>query len=317
MSDRIQHASDLILSCCPHVSAYEGTGDAHQLLIETAVDMHERPASAVFPSRYVEHVAYALDAVGRFGFLSPQAAVASVYLATRFEFYFRILSAKLTREGIWVSARAQQEAVTAIGDRRLKRPRVSSVSLAYRVLKLGDGRVSKQFGALDAALYPKPVTLGSGFVVADLGDRAARSSVPVGHGTVPAYEVRPYSLEALVRLTAALSGQNTPEEIRGKSQPAYLDEYFRHGGVKTIVVERGYVDRDYLEDYAAYYVRCFEPYDRYCSRLHFSAPHSTRNNSKILWVSLHRIRQWSGFATPTADSSSSSHCPRPFLAEHV
>jgi hypothetical protein len=84
-----------------------------------------------------------------------------------------------------------------------------------------------------------------------------------------AYEVHPYSLDALIQLTATLSGQNTPQEIRAKTQPAYLHEYFQHADIRTIVVEREYVDRDYLEDFAAYYVRCFERYERTCSRLHF------------------------------------------------
>jgi hypothetical protein len=100
---------------------------------------------------------------------------------------------------------------------------------------------------------------------------------------VAAYEVHPYSLENLIRLTATLSGQNTPQEIRAKSQPAYLHEYFQHGAVKTIVVERDYVDRDYLEDFAAYYVRCFEPYERTCSRLHFfSTPFDDKRFREVL-----------------------------------
>ena len=36
-----------------------------------------------------------------------------------------------------------------------------------------------------------------------------------------------------------------------------------------MLVEESYVDRDYLEDFSAYYVRCFHPYERTCARLHF------------------------------------------------
>lgn len=36
-----------------------------------------------------------------------------------------------------------------------------------------------------------------------------------------------------------------------------------------MLVEHRYVDRDYLEDFAAYYVSCFRPYERFCQRLHF------------------------------------------------
>jgi hypothetical protein len=97
------------------------------------------------------------------------------------------------------------------------------------------------------------------------------------------YQVHPYSLDALLKLTAELSGKNIVDDIREKRHPRYLNEYLKHGEVKTIVVERRYVDRDYLEDFAAYYVRCFEQYDRHCGRLHFFTESFTdRGFRKIL-----------------------------------
>lgn len=36
-----------------------------------------------------------------------------------------------------------------------------------------------------------------------------------------------------------------------------------------MVVEDTYVDKDFLEDFAAYYVRCFASYSKICARLHF------------------------------------------------
>lgn len=48
-----------------------------------------------------------------------------------------------------------------------------------------------------------------------------------------------------------------------------LNAHLEALGSKTIVAENCYIDRDYLEDYAAYYARCFVPYDRTCVRLHF------------------------------------------------
>ena len=54
-----------------------------------------------------------------------------------------------------------------------------------------------------------------------------------------------------------------------KPQISYILKYIDDGGVKTVVVENEYVDHDFLEDFAEYYVRCFHPYKRYCSRLHF------------------------------------------------
>ena len=56
----------------------------------------------------------------------------------------------------------------------------------------------------------------------------------------------------------------------------YLYGYLHDLEAKTIVVEKRYVDGDYLEDFASYYVRCFKPYGRQCKRLHcFSIPISS------------------------------------------
>jgi hypothetical protein len=83
-----------------------------------------------------------------------------------------------------------------------------------------------------------------------------------------AYEVLPYSIDTLRRLLAEKAG--TPEHvITLKRHLDYFAEYFADIGAKTIVVENGYIDRDYLEDFAAYYVRCFRQYERHCTRLHF------------------------------------------------
>jgi len=73
-------------------------------LKEAASQMREAKPTLAFPDRYIEHVAFAVETVSLNGFLSPPAAIASVYLATRFEFYFRVLSGKLNGDGTWVSA---------------------------------------------------------------------------------------------------------------------------------------------------------------------------------------------------------------------
>lgn len=36
-----------------------------------------------------------------------------------------------------------------------------------------------------------------------------------------------------------------------------------------MVVEDNYIDRDYLDDYANYYSKCFRSYERFCRRIHF------------------------------------------------
>jgi len=92
----------------------------------------------------------------------------------------------------------------------------------------------------------------------------------------PAYEIHPYSIETLRRLLAEKSG-NSVDSVQKKIHCVYFNNYFNELSAKTIIVENSYVDRDFLEDYAAYYVRCFNPYKRFCSRLHFFNIPITKN----------------------------------------
>ncbi len=180
--DKAQQASNFITTSCPRVGAFHGTSEPYLYLKETASQMRASKPSAVFPDRYIEHVAYAVDMVASNTFLSPPAAVASVYLATRFEFYFRILSGKLNGDGTWKSQSAQQAAQAAIVDGRLNRNRVSSVALAYKVMKLNQSTVVQYCEALDRILYTTPLTAVGNFTVADLGDRIEFGRHSAGHG---------------------------------------------------------------------------------------------------------------------------------------
>jgi len=45
-----------------------------------------------------------------------------------------------------------------------------------------------------------------------------------------------------------------------KQQIGYFINYFQSIQIKTILIEENYIDRDYLEDFSAYYVRCFHKY---------------------------------------------------------
>ncbi|MDR1980663.1 MAG: hypothetical protein LBQ39_03450 [Tannerellaceae bacterium] len=51
----------------------------------------------------------------------------------------------------------------------------------------------------------------------------------------------------------------------------YLDDYLGQNGigVQTVVFEFDYIDKDYTEDYARFYSRCFRHYPSKCIRLHF------------------------------------------------
>ncbi len=84
--------------------------------------------------------------------------------------------------------------------------------------------------------------------------------------------VRPYSIGTLCEFFACCAGA-ARRTVDRKLHRLYFEEYFKHLGVKTIVVEHSYTDRHFLEDYAGYYVRCFgkehSKYKSRCSRLHF------------------------------------------------
>jgi hypothetical protein len=84
----------------------------------------------------------------------------------------------------------------------------------------------------------------------------------------PAFEVYPYSIEKLAELLSARS-LAPPRVVADKLHRTYFEGYFGDLKALTILVENHYIDRDFLEDYAAYYVRCFRRYKRFCSRLHF------------------------------------------------
>jgi hypothetical protein len=59
------------------------------------------------------------------------------------------------------------------------------------------------------------------------------------------------------------------EFIQEKPHTSYLQGYLKKLDSQTIVVENNYVDRDFLDDFANYYVLCFTSYLRQCKRLHF------------------------------------------------
>lgn len=83
-----------------------------------------------------------------------------------------------------------------------------------------------------------------------------------------AFEVVPYSIGSLKDILARKAG--TPAHvIDAKLHSHYFRDYFAELDARTIVVENDYVDHDFLEDFASYYVRCFGNYRRTCTRLHF------------------------------------------------
>jgi hypothetical protein len=82
------------------------------------------------------------------------------------------------------------------------------------------------------------------------------------------YEVEAYSRSKLNALLDKHSHESAGSSD-SKAHLTYLDGYLVEVGAKTILVECPYTDKDYLEDYAAYYARCHAEYGRRCARLHF------------------------------------------------
>ena len=99
-------------------------------------------------------------------------------------------------------------------------------------------------------------------------------------------EVCRYSIETLRKLLADKS-KNILPAVEERSHSQYFEEYFDKLQAKTILVENEYVDRDFLEDFSAYYVRCFNHYERFCARLHFfTCEFSTQDFTGLLENSL-------------------------------
>ncbi len=52
-------------------------------------------------------------------------------------------------------------------------------------------------------------------------------------------------------------------------QTRYLFDYLSHIGAETIILEKHYIDRYYMEEYQHYYSSCFKHMHNFCQRLHF------------------------------------------------
>lgn len=95
------------------------------------------------------------------------------------------------------------------------------------------------------------------------------------------YEVLPYPIKLKEVFPQYCKTHIT--STSDKSHLEYFETYLKDIQTKTILIEKDYIDRDYLEDYAAYYVRCFTHYYKKCNRLHFFDKAFTENEfTKLL-----------------------------------
>jgi len=143
-----------------------------RVIKKTADDMLQGGPSDAFPDRHREHIAYALRMVASSGFLSPPAAIGAFYLATRFEFYFRVLSNRLKADGKWKTDEDQREVQNLLADKRLKNHRINSVALAYKIMKTNEElSLSEVCDCLDKTLFSSRTVIPDQTVVSDIGDR--------------------------------------------------------------------------------------------------------------------------------------------------
>lgn len=82
------------------------------------------------------------------------------------------------------------------------------------------------------------------------------------------FHIKSYSIEAFRELLIKYT-EATPQVIDEKLLSNYFKDYFSTLQVRTIIVEEDYIDHDFIEDFSAYYVKCFHPYKKTCTRLHF------------------------------------------------
>jgi hypothetical protein len=178
-------AANYIRTHCPGMGSYFGDLSPRTFLLRVAKEMEAAPHTALFPDRYKEHVAYAVGMVARHDFLEPPTAIAAVYLATRFEFFFRLLSGKLDGDGTWLNPAVDRPAaIQALGKKKgLEGKRVSDVAVTYKLMKLDQSRpAARVFEALDKAILPAPIKAAGGIEIADIGDRIAFGRHSAGHG---------------------------------------------------------------------------------------------------------------------------------------
>lgn len=82
------------------------------------------------------------------------------------------------------------------------------------------------------------------------------------------YLVCEFSKPTVSNLVKECFGSDFPD-VFGKQQLNYIYQYLNDMGAKSVLLEREYLDKDYLEDFSRYYVKCFKNAGHKCARLHF------------------------------------------------
>ncbi len=176
-----KNAIDFITTYCPHIGSFSmvvDIGDVFEFLDQVALEIDASPDTVVFPGRMKKHVAYAIATVARYPFLSSPSVMASAYLLTRFEYYFRILSGALNSDGTWKGSAVPDH--ISIMFPKINKKSISSVSMAYQIMKLNTSlKISSIFNQLDARLVPSKPSK-----ITDIGKRIEWMRHPTAHGSL-------------------------------------------------------------------------------------------------------------------------------------
>ncbi|MBB3823452.1 hypothetical protein FHT03_003535 [Xanthomonas arboricola] len=78
-------------------------------------------------------------------------------------------------------------------------------------------------------------------------------------------------------LVSECFGSEFPE-ILAKRQLDYISRYLKGMGAKSVVLEREYIDKDYLDDFSKFYFKRFNSREHRCARIHFFSEPWTHPN---------------------------------------
>ncbi len=175
-------AAGYIETYCSHGNSNSVTEDVFNFLEQAALDMEHSPRSGLLFERQKNQVVDALRKIVIRGFISSEFAIASNYLAARFEGYFRILSGLMDGDGGWKSADAKLAAEQLTG--MTFDDRVDDVALAYNLVRYNQTLpVARYLTELDAKLYTTPfIAPDDNTVITNIGERIKRNRVKVQQG---------------------------------------------------------------------------------------------------------------------------------------
>jgi hypothetical protein len=94
------------------------------------------------------------------------------------------------------------------------------------------------------------------------------------------YSLESYDFESLVRIVG--EGTHPQSFLSRFRENNYFKRYLERLQAKTVIIENNYIDKDYLEDFSAYYVRCFQGYVQTCRRLHFFSESFEESDFQLL-----------------------------------